>query len=81
MATTLKPVGHEDRLSLVEHLDELRTRIIICVAAFAVAFGVCLWQDDFILDTDQPAARARDAARLRHVRRTRSSRRTAGSSR
>ena len=31
MATRLKPIGHDDRLSLVEHLDELRTRIIICV--------------------------------------------------
>jgi sec-independent protein translocase protein TatC len=50
MATKLKPIGHDDRLSLVEHLDELRTRIIICVAVFAVAFGVCLWQDDRILD-------------------------------
>jgi sec-independent protein translocase protein TatC len=50
MATKLKPIGHDERLSLVEHLDELRTRIIICVAAFAVAFGVCLWQDDRILD-------------------------------
>ena len=51
MATKLKPIGHDDRLWLVEHLDELRTRIIICAAAFAVAFGVCLWQDDRILDT------------------------------
>ena len=50
MATKLKPVGHDDRLSLVEHLDELRTRIIICVVTFAVAFGVCLWQDNFILN-------------------------------
>jgi sec-independent protein translocase protein TatC len=50
MASKLKPVGHDERLSLVEHLDELRTRIIICVAVFAVAFGVCLWQDDAILD-------------------------------
>ena len=31
MATRLKPIGHEDRLSIVEHLDELRTRVIICV--------------------------------------------------
>ena len=31
MATRLKPIAHDDRLSLVEHLDELRTRIIICV--------------------------------------------------
>jgi sec-independent protein translocase protein TatC len=51
MATRLKPIGHEDRLSLVEHLDELRTRIIVCVTAFAICFGVCLWQDDFLLDT------------------------------
>ena len=50
MATRLKPIGHEDRLSLVEHLDELRTRIIICVVAFIVVFGICLWQDDRILD-------------------------------
>src|SRR5918992_2294081 len=57
MATRLKPIGHEDRLSIVEHLDELRTRVIICVAAFVVAFGVCLWQEDFILRTvNQPLA-------------------------
>ena len=49
MATALKPIGHEDRLSLVEHLDELRTRMIICVVAFSVAFGLCLWQNDRIL--------------------------------
>jgi sec-independent protein translocase protein TatC len=46
----LKPIGHEDRLSLVEHLDELRTRILLCLAAFAVCFAVCLWQNDAILD-------------------------------
>jgi sec-independent protein translocase protein TatC len=51
MATRLKPIGHEDRLSIVEHLDELRTRVIVCVVVFVVAFGVCLWQEDFILRT------------------------------
>src|SRR5918997_1830292 len=57
MATRLKPIGHEDRLSIVEHLDELRTRVIICVAVFVVAFGVCIWQEDFILRTvNQPLA-------------------------
>jgi sec-independent protein translocase protein TatC len=50
MASTLRPIRHEDRLSLVEHLDELRTRLIICVTAFVICFGVCLWQDDVILD-------------------------------
>jgi sec-independent protein translocase protein TatC len=58
MATRLKPIAHEERLSIVEHLDELRTRIIICVATFAVAFGVCLWQDDVILDViNRPLAK------------------------
>jgi sec-independent protein translocase protein TatC len=47
----LRPVGYEERLSLVEHLDELRTRLIICVAAFLVCFGVAFWQNDFLLDT------------------------------
>jgi sec-independent protein translocase protein TatC len=50
MATAIRPIGHEDRLSIVDHLDELRTRILICVAAFAVCFGVALWQNDAILD-------------------------------
>jgi sec-independent protein translocase protein TatC len=46
----LRPVGFEDRLTLVEHLDELRTRIIISIAAFAVAFGLCFWQNDRLLE-------------------------------
>jgi sec-independent protein translocase protein TatC len=50
MATRLKPIAHDERLSLVEHLDELRTRIIICVVTFMIVGGVCLWQDDRILN-------------------------------
>ena len=57
MATKLKPIGHEDRLSIVEHLTELRTRIVICVIAFTVVFGLCLWQEDRILNViNQPLA-------------------------
>jgi sec-independent protein translocase protein TatC len=55
MATALRPIAHEDRLSLVEHLDELRTRIVICLIGFLVAFGVCFWQNDLILEIlDRP---------------------------
>jgi sec-independent protein translocase protein TatC len=50
MATTLRPIRHDDRLSLVEHLDELRTRLIVCIVAFVACFAVCLWQDDTVLD-------------------------------
>jgi sec-independent protein translocase protein TatC len=47
----LRPVGHEDRLSLVDHLDELRTRLIACVIAFLAAFSICYWQNGWLLDT------------------------------
>ncbi len=50
MARRIKPVGHEDRLSLVDHLDELRNRLMVSVAAFTVAFGVCAWQNHAILE-------------------------------
>src|SRR5436190_12229672 len=49
MATALRPIKHEDRLSLVEHLDELRTRLIVCGVTLAVAFGVCFWQNHALL--------------------------------
>src|SRR5947207_1318161 len=39
----------EDRLSLVDHLDELRTRIIIALAAFGVALALCFWQNHLLL--------------------------------
>jgi sec-independent protein translocase protein TatC len=55
MATALRPIAHEDRLSLVEHLDELRTRIILCLVVFVGAFALCFWQNDRILDImDRP---------------------------
>ena len=49
MASAIRTVGHEERLSLVEHLGELRTRLIICVAAFGVMFCLCLWQNHRLL--------------------------------
>jgi sec-independent protein translocase protein TatC len=33
-------LGHRDEATLVEHLEELRTRILICLAALAVGFTV-----------------------------------------
>jgi sec-independent protein translocase protein TatC len=46
----LRPVSYDDRLSLVEHLDELRTRLLICLAAFLVCFGFAFWQNNTLLD-------------------------------
>jgi sec-independent protein translocase protein TatC len=50
MARRVRPVSHEDRLTLVEHLDELRTRLIVCIAAFAVALALCFWQNHLLLE-------------------------------
>lgn len=50
MATVLKPLAHDERLSIVDHLDELRTRLIICVITLGIAFGVCFWQNHALLN-------------------------------
>jgi sec-independent protein translocase protein TatC len=49
MATAIRTIGHEDRLSLVEHLEELRTRLIVSGVVLGVVFGVCLWQNHALL--------------------------------
>src|ERR1700733_58124 len=55
MAKRLRPIGHEDRLSIVDHLDELRSRLIVCVSVLAVVFGVCFWQNSHLLNAlNQP---------------------------
>jgi sec-independent protein translocase protein TatC len=46
----IRPIGHDDRLSVVEHLDELRSRLIICVVAFVVAWGLTAWQNHLVLE-------------------------------
>ena len=50
MPRLLRPVSHEDRLSVVDHLDELRSRLIVCAAALIVAFGLCFWQNQSLLN-------------------------------
>lgn len=45
-----RPIDHEERLALVDHLGELRTRLMISVAAFGVAFAFCGWQNELILE-------------------------------
>jgi sec-independent protein translocase protein TatC len=50
VSKVLRPIGHDDRLSIVDHLDELRSRLIICLVALLVAFGICFWQNHALLD-------------------------------
>jgi sec-independent protein translocase protein TatC len=46
----IRPISHEDRLSVVDHLDELRSRLIICAVAFCVAWALTAWQNHLVLE-------------------------------
>jgi sec-independent protein translocase protein TatC len=67
MARVLRPIGHEDRLSVVGHLDELRTRLLICAAALVVAFGVCFWQNHALLNVLNKALPATPKTTANHL--------------
>jgi len=49
MARRIRPIAHDDTLSLVDHLDELRTRLILSVVAFGVALALTFWQNHLVL--------------------------------
>jgi len=45
----LRRIGYDDQLTVVGHLDELRTRMIVSLLALGVAFGLCFWQNERLL--------------------------------
>jgi sec-independent protein translocase protein TatC len=49
MARRIRPISHDDRLSVVDHLDELRTRLVLCLVAFVAAFSLTFWQNELVL--------------------------------
>lgn len=50
MARRVRAISHEDQLSLVDHLDELRSRIVVCAVVFGVALALCFWQNHLLLE-------------------------------
>ena len=50
MPRRVRALGHDDRLSVVEHLDELRSRLIISAIAFGVAWAFTAWQNHAVLE-------------------------------
>jgi sec-independent protein translocase protein TatC len=46
----IRPISHEDRLSVVDHLDELRSRLILSALAFVVAWAFTGWQNHLVLE-------------------------------
>ena len=45
----MRPIAHEEQLPLVDHLDELRSRLMVAAAAFLVAFALTTWQSHLVL--------------------------------
>lgn len=61
MARLPRRLGHEESVTLVEHLDELRTRIIVAALALIVAFVVAyVFQEDILRWLAQPLPEARE---------------------
>jgi sec-independent protein translocase protein TatC len=50
MPRRVRTVSHEDRLSLIAHLDELRHRLVVCLVVFVVALALCFWKSHLLLE-------------------------------
>jgi sec-independent protein translocase protein TatC len=51
----LRAAEFDEQMTLVEHLDELRNRIIASLAVLVVACGLCFWQNDLLIEiANQP---------------------------
>ncbi|MFP5362030.1 MAG: twin-arginine translocase subunit TatC [Thermoleophilia bacterium] len=50
IAAALRPIDHDEKLSLVDHLSELRRRLVISALTLVAAFAFCFWQNNAILD-------------------------------
>lgn len=50
MPRRIKAAKFEDRMTLVEHLDELRSRIIFCGVTLLIAAAVCFWQNHLLIE-------------------------------
>jgi sec-independent protein translocase protein TatC len=62
----LRPIGHDDRLSVVDHLDELRSRLFICAGTLLVAFCLCFWQNGTLINLLNRALPSTNSAAAQH---------------
>ncbi len=46
----LRAAKFDEQMTLVEHLDELRNRIVVSAAVLVVACGLCFWQNHLLLE-------------------------------
>jgi sec-independent protein translocase protein TatC len=50
LARRIRPISYDDRLSVVDHLTELRSRLVLSLVAFVVAFALTSWQNHEVLE-------------------------------
>jgi sec-independent protein translocase protein TatC len=67
VAKVLRPIGHDDRLSVIDHLDELRSRLIVCGIFLVIAFAVCFWQNQILLKALNRALPDTPATSANHI--------------
>ena len=46
----IQRIQHDEQAALVDHLGELRARIVASLAAFGAALAICFWQNHALLD-------------------------------
>ena len=66
LGATLRGIGHDQQLSLVDHLDELRTRLIVSLLVVAVAFGFCFSQNSRLLHIINAPLAHQTTQQIRH---------------
>ncbi|HLI33189.1 MAG TPA: twin-arginine translocase subunit TatC [Solirubrobacteraceae bacterium] len=64
--TSLRSVGHSQQLTLVDHLDELRTRLLVSLVVIGVAFGLCFWQNGRLLQVMNAPLAHQTTEQIRH---------------
>ena len=66
LRTALRSVGHDQQLTFVDHLDELRTRLIVSLAVVGLAFGFCFWQNGRLLQIINAPLAHQTTQQIRH---------------
>jgi sec-independent protein translocase protein TatC len=46
----IKRIEYDEHASLVDHLSELRSRLVASLVAFGAALALCFWQNDVLLE-------------------------------
>jgi len=68
MAVSVRPISHDERLSVIDHLGELRMRLVISLATLTVAFGLAFWQNHAVLRVLNRPLEHATASALEHSR-------------